>query len=178
MCHPWFNKNRFKLIPGIIIGINKIPVDEQIVELCLSYNVDRDKVINSVINNKFNNESVLYYLLVKKLKNCGNDSVSDLCSNKFIKYITEETNRIDYINQIQNKIKLNNQKFSNIKKEISKEKINDKDRIRIISQLNDFVINYNYNFNGRNNENDLSAAPGLIAPSASLSLMFCIRRKP
>ena len=162
MCHPWFNKNRFKLIPGIIIGINKIPVDEQIVELCLSYNVDRDKVINSVINNKFNNESVLYYLLVKKLKNCGNDSVSDLCSNKFIKYITEETNRIDYINQIQNKIKLNNQKFSNIKKEISKEKINDKDRIRIISQLNDFVINYNYNFNGRNNENDLSAAPGLI----------------
>ena len=99
MAHPWFNKKQFKLIPGIIIGINRIPVDERIINLCVTYNVDRNKVRNSVINNKFNNESALYYLLVKKLKNCGNDSVSDLCSNKFIKYIIEETNRIDYLNE-------------------------------------------------------------------------------
>ena len=101
MAHPWFNKNRFKLIPGIIIGINRIPVDEKIVNLCVTYNIDKEKVRNSVINNKFNNETALYYLLVKKLKATGNDSVSDLCSNKFIKYIRDDCKRYEYINEIQ-----------------------------------------------------------------------------
>ena len=162
MIHPWFNKKKFDLIPGIIIGINKIPVDEKIVNLCVTYNADKNKVRNSVINNKFNSESALYYLLVKKLKNCGNDSVSDLCSNKFIKYIMDETNRKDYINKLQNKFKINNNKLMYIKNELTKEKLDDKDRIKIISQLNDYVINYNYNFNGKIDGFDLSAAPGLV----------------
>ena len=175
MAHPWFNKKQFKLIPGIIIGINRIPVDERIINLCVTYNVDRNKVRNSVINNKFNNESALYYLLVKKLKNCGNDSVSDLCSNKFIKYIIEETNRIDYLNEIKNKLKIeinnsnNNKNFNNNnnennirlttnQKETSKDKKNEKEKFKIISQLNEYINN----LNGKENEIDLSAAPGLI----------------
>ena len=162
MAHPWFNRNRFKLIPGIIIGINKIPIDEKILDLCVTYNADREKVRSSVINNKFNPESALYYLLVKKYKNCGNDSISDLSSNKFIKYILDEMNGIDYINQIQNNFNINEEKILKLQKEVSKDKESNKDRIKIINQINDYMIDYNYNFKGKDKEINLSAAPGLL----------------
>ena len=173
MSHPWFNKNKFKLIPGITIGMNRIPIDEKIVNLCVTYNMDKNRVRNSVINNKFNTESTLYYLLVKKLKACGNDSVSDLCSNKFIKYIYEDNNRYDYLNRIQSNIELKIQNEITKGKENEKEKTKqkEKNRKKVLSQLNDYIINldkkdqiYNYNFNSRDNERDidLSAAPGLI----------------
>ena len=129
IAHPWFNKKKYKLIPGIVIGIHKIPVDEKIVNLCVTYNVDKDKVRNSVINNKFNTESALYYLLVKKLKACGNDSVSDFCSNNFIKYIYDERNKLDYINQIQKIYEMN------LEKEILKGKIKEKEKRKLITKF-------------------------------------------
>ena len=92
--HPWFNLMPFKLIPGIIIGFNKIPVDEYIINLCASYyNRDKEKVRDSVINNKFDSDSTLYYLLVRKYKNRGFDFKSDLCSNLFINYIIFDNKR-------------------------------------------------------------------------------------
>ena len=47
-------ENDTNLIPGIIIGYNVIPVDEKILDLCVTYNCDRNKVKESVINNKYN----------------------------------------------------------------------------------------------------------------------------
>ena len=167
MTHPWFNKNKFKLIPGIIIGINKIPIDEKIVNLCVTYNVDKNKVKNSVLNNKFNTESALYYLLVKKLKACGNDSISDLCSNKFIQYILDDNDRIEYFSEIQTHFERNIQKEIEKDKKEEKDKKKEKDKGKFISQLNDFFINLEkkekfHNYNTIENEIDLSAAPGLI----------------
>ena len=46
------------------------------------------------INNKFNTESSIYYLLVQKMKKTGQDSVSDLSSKKYIDYIENQTNDI------------------------------------------------------------------------------------
>ena len=172
MAHPWFNKKKFNLIPGITIGINRIPIDEKIVNLCVTYNMDKNKVRNSVLNNKFNTETTLYYLLVKKLKACGNDSVSDLCSNKFIKYIYEDNNGCDFLNEIQNNIELKIQnETTKDREEKEKTKGKERDRKKLLSQLNDYIINldkkdqkYSHNFNSRDNERDidLSAAPGLI----------------
>ena len=160
MEHPWFNKNQFKLIPGIIIGINRIPIDEKIVNICITYNADREKVRNSVINNKFNDESALYYLLVKKLKACGNDSISDLCSNKFIKYIKDDYYRLDYIDEMENRFELKVQKI--LGKNKQKEENNNKK-----NNIKDYNDNNNINldkksYNGKENEIDLGAAPGLI----------------
>ena len=157
MIHPWFNKNKFRLIPGIIIGINKIPVDEKIVNLCVTYNIDKKKIRDSVINNKFNPESALYYLLVKKLKACGNDSVSDFCSNAFIKYIIDETNKLNYLSQLQ--------KIYQMNLEREREMLRAKKKLRV--QLNDYITNYDNKRekqykNSKENEVDLSAAPGLI----------------
>ena len=93
--HPWFNSIDYKLIPGIIIGYNIIPVDEKILDLCVTYNCDKNKVKESIINNKHNSESALYYLLIKKLQKKGMHSVSDFCSDEFINFVLDDNNLID-----------------------------------------------------------------------------------
>ena len=93
--HPWFNLLDYKLIPGIIIGYNLIPVDEKVLNLCVSYNYDKEKVRESVINNKYNAESALYYLLIKKLAKKGFQSVSDFCSDDFIRFVLDDNNLIE-----------------------------------------------------------------------------------
>ena len=84
--HPWFKMNNFGLIQGIIIGYHKIPVDEDILDLCEKFNFDRNKIRFSVVNNQFDEGSALYYLLVKQRSKKGIYSESDLFSDKFIKY--------------------------------------------------------------------------------------------
>ena len=61
--HPWFNLTNFKLIPGIIIGFNKIPVDEYIVNLCASYYNKFSKLI-SVISLEFSSLKRIFFLLL------------------------------------------------------------------------------------------------------------------
>ena len=93
--HPWFNLANYKLIPGIIIGYNKIPVDERILNLCVSYNCDKEKVRDSIINNKYNSNSAFYYLLIKKMQKKGFTSVSDFSSEEFINFVLDDNNLID-----------------------------------------------------------------------------------
>ena len=93
--HPWFNMNDTNLIPGIIIGYNLIPVDENILNLCVAYNCDRDKIEFSVKNNKYDDGSALYYLLVKKINRKGFESVSDLSSELFIDFILDDNNLVN-----------------------------------------------------------------------------------
>ena len=107
--HPWFKMNQFCLIQGIIIGYHKIPIDEDVLDLCEKFDFDKNKIRNSVINNKFDEGSSLYYLLVKKRNKEGIYSVSDLFSDKFIKYIYDENNLIKnntwiHMNKRKNKI--------------------------------------------------------------------------
>ena len=92
--HPWFNMNETNLIPGIIIGYNYIPVDENILNLCVAYNSDRDKIEYSVRNNKYDAGSALYYLLVRKITRKGFESVSDLSSDLFIDFILDDNNLV------------------------------------------------------------------------------------
>ena len=96
--HPWFNLTDYSLIPGIIIGYNIVPIDENIVNICVNeYNVDKEKVIDSVQNNLHNSYSALYYLLIKKLKRLHENftSVSDLSSGEFIDYILDKKNLVN-----------------------------------------------------------------------------------
>ena len=97
--HPWFNMNDYILIQGIIIGYHKIPVDETILDLCEYFNYNKNKVRNSIINNKFNSGSALYYLLVRQRSRKGFTSVSDLFSEKFINFIYNDNNLIKNINK-------------------------------------------------------------------------------
>jgi len=93
--HPWFNIEESSLIPGIIINYNIIPIDEKIINLCVSYNKDRDDVINSIRKNKHDSNSALYYLLIKKLLKNGEQSISDMYSDEFIDFVLDENNLIN-----------------------------------------------------------------------------------
>ena len=94
--HPWFNMTECILIPGIIIDYNLVPVDEKILNLCVTYNKDKNEVYDSVRNNRYDSNSALYYLLIKKLRRKkGFQSVSDLCSDEFIEYILDENNLVN-----------------------------------------------------------------------------------
>ena len=92
--HSWYNMVENILIPGIIVDYNIIPVDDKILNLCVTYNKDKNEVFDSVRNNKYDNNSALYYLIIKKLKREGFNSVSDLCSDEFIDYILDENNLV------------------------------------------------------------------------------------
>ena len=93
--HPWFNLEESALIPGIIIGYNIIPIDDKIIDLCVTYNKDKNDVINSIKNNKHDSNSALYYLLVKNLEKKGVESISDMCSEQFIDFVLDENNLIN-----------------------------------------------------------------------------------
>ena len=93
--HPWFNTIECDLIPGIIIDYNIIPIDDKIINLCVSYNKDKNDVINSIKNNKYDSNSALYYLLIKKLVKNGGQSISDMCSEEFIDFVLDENNLIN-----------------------------------------------------------------------------------
>ena len=139
MEHPWFNKIKYNITPGIIVGVNRIPVDEKIVDLCVAYNLDKDKVRNSVIKNKFNTESAVYYLLVQKMKKMGQDSVSDLCSRDYIKYMFNESNDI-LNNDRENK---KNKNEDNIDEKKEKQITKQKNKIKILSELKKYYKIFN-----------------------------------
>ena len=131
--HPWFNMNDFFLIQGIIIGYHKIPVDENILDLCEFFNFNKNKVRNSVITNKFDSGSALYYLLIRQRNKKGITSVSDLYSEKFINFIYNNDNLI-----------------ANMKK--SNDNKNNKKQDNTNVDIDD---------NMKKHESNLSAAPGL-----------------
>ena len=111
--HPWFNMNDANLIPGIIIGYNLIPVDENILNLCVAYNSDRDKIEYSVRNNKYDEGSALYYLLVRKITRKGFESVSDLSSSLFIDFILNDNNLVHHRRENKRKKRENNKTKNN-----------------------------------------------------------------
>ena len=90
--HPWFNLRKYNMIPGIVIGYNQIPVDDYILNVCQSFGFDKNNVKNSVKENKFDEGSALYYLLVKKFSRQGRSSVSDFGSKEFIQFILDDKN--------------------------------------------------------------------------------------
>ena len=86
--HPWFNMvKNYKYIPGVIEGYNKIPIDMKIVEMCEQYGYDKNQVLENVQKCNYNKNSAVYYILLNKMKREGYHSISDLCSDEFLKYI-------------------------------------------------------------------------------------------
>lgn len=88
--HEWFNMITPIFRGGIDVN-NTIPVDETVVKLCeKTYKVPRKKIEYSVANNLFDEYNAMYYIVLNKLrKKNGYQSISDLISEKFEKYINK-----------------------------------------------------------------------------------------
>ena len=85
----WYNLYDFFQVKGLFISCQDIPIDFSIVELMKNYGYNSEKVILNIKENRHNNITTLYYLLVKKNYKKKIYSVSDLVSNSFKKYISK-----------------------------------------------------------------------------------------
>jgi len=164
--HPWFNMVECILIPGIIIDYNIIPVDEKILNLCVTYNKNKDEVFESVRNNKYDSNSSLYYLIIKKLKRKGFKSISDLCSDEFIDYILDEKNLV-HQEQINENEKNNDDIHENKNEEIlienlNEENIDEKEEKKEIKNRNLIIDENEKKININNTINKEVAIIGLL----------------
>ena len=102
--HPWYNiVSPQKALPGLIIGYHKIPIDDRILNVCEAYGFDKNAVKQSVMENKYDNKSAIYYIILNKMKKEGYDSISDLFSNDYIEYVKNPNNLINQEDKEDNK---------------------------------------------------------------------------
>ena len=180
--HKWYNIVKNKPLPGIIIDKYKIPIDERIVNVCQAYGYDKNKIIESVSENYYDNYNASYYIILGKFIRERYDSISDLFSQEFLDYINDPKNIIpenerkknnndkddenfddiysdeEKSNRDNNEKKENNKikivKFSNEINGNNKEKNNEKVNINNKSEKCDNEINNENNEN--KNENKIS----------------------
>jgi 5'-AMP-activated protein kinase catalytic alpha subunit len=154
--------NDTNLIPGIIIGYNLIPVDENILNLCVAYNSDRDKIEYSVRNNRYDEGSALYYLLVRKITKKGFESISDLSSDLFIDFILDDNNlvhpRRDKRRQKNNSVQMNRNNSKSLNKSNNTIENNYRNNLTPSTLNNKDISSSNRHID------DLGAAPRLIPP--------------
>jgi 5'-AMP-activated protein kinase catalytic alpha subunit len=83
--HPWFNiyKREYAIPPGIIIGYNRIPVDEGILQDLERYDMSREHAHRCIDANKHNHVTTTYHLLLKKHLQAGGKSQADINSTDF-----------------------------------------------------------------------------------------------
>ena len=90
---PWFNKSYIPIY-GLFLPIQEIPIDDAIVNEMEKYGYKKEEIIKNVKNNRHNEITTFYYLLVKQLSRNGIDIVNDLISPSFTKYILTQNEKI------------------------------------------------------------------------------------
>ena len=93
---PWFQKD-YKPTYGLFLPIQEIPIDDSIISEMLKIGYKDEEIRKNVKNNRHNEITTFYYLLVKKNYRKGIDSVSDLISPSFTKYILEQNEKIQIL---------------------------------------------------------------------------------
>ena len=93
--HPWFNLVPNNSRPGVIIDYHRIPIDHRIIQRCESYGYNKDEVYDSIKNNKYDKNSSIYYIILKKFGEEEIESISDLYSNKYLEYINDPNNLLN-----------------------------------------------------------------------------------
>ncbi|KRX03507.1 Protein kinase-like domain [Pseudocohnilembus persalinus] len=83
--HKWFNcfKRDYEIPQGIIVGYNRYPVDQKILQELEQYGLKQDYVQNCLDANKHNHVTTSYHLLLRKYLVEGKDSFADFNSQKF-----------------------------------------------------------------------------------------------
>ena len=98
--HPWFNlKNKmFNMHDGIDITKTVIPIDEEIVEEMKEIGFNKMQIRDTILRNLHNNISTTYYLLLGKKIRQKKESVADLFSYVYEKYMEDKNNLMSNYN--------------------------------------------------------------------------------
>jgi len=103
MKHPWFNKAKNQLTPGIDIKNNEhTPIDESILKKMLQYGYNIDECRDNLQHMKNNSLTTVYYLLLKKFIHNKGQSIADLKSPSFLEYMAKNSCSEGTNNYIQN----------------------------------------------------------------------------
>ena len=92
----WFLKD-YEPIFGLYISIRDIPISDKIIEEMEKYGFKKDDIIKNIKNNRHNNITSLYYILVNKLRKEGIETISDLISEGFIENLREQDLKFNLI---------------------------------------------------------------------------------
>ena len=85
------NKNNI-IINGLNIFYIKYPIDNKILKICEKLNYNIENVKNDLLKNKFNKNTSIYKILVKKINSLNYQSISDFQSEFFFNYINNINN--------------------------------------------------------------------------------------
>ena len=107
--HPWFslynNKGKLMMNEGLLLTKYVVPVDEDVVSsMNKKFNISEEKIRISILSNKHDNISTIYYLLLyKKIRN-KKKSVADLKGELFKKYCDNKNNLFEKYDKDLNKV--------------------------------------------------------------------------
>ena len=162
MKHPWFKPYNEKLVGGCNPLKMIVPVDDKILNIIEQFGFDKNRVELDMKNNKYNNTTGLYKLLVKKANILGFHSVSDLGCKEFLEYRDNSKNLIDdgdvkyeiYLKDVQKRIE-------SIEKHIFDYQEKEENILKELNNLEDSInprnnVNNNQNSNNNSNQNSNS----------------------
>ena len=161
--HPWYNMvTPVKSLPGIIIGYHKIPIDDRILNVCEAYGFDKEAVKESVSENKYDNKSSIYYIILSKMKREGYDSIADLFSEDYLEYIKNPDNLI----KKDEKSEDNKNEEDKNEEDKNEEDKNEEDK-KELTTLNDVITKENEENKDKNKDSDNFSAGGKLSKSSS-----------
>ena len=146
--HPWFNLVEPKLKPGIVYGVHKIPIDENILNKVETFGYDKKKVLKSLENYSYDSNCSIYYLTLKQFTRENKSSISDLFSNKYLEYLK------DYKNWLKPE-EINNPLFMNYEVEMPFEIEQEKAK----NYISNALLAYNENNNKKKSFRNIESIP-------------------
>lgn len=107
--HPWFSlyndKGKLMISDGLILNKYVIPIDEEVVaSMSKNFSVTEEKIRISLLTNKHDDISTLYYLMLNKKIRSKKKSVADIKSDIFKKYCEQRYNLLENYNKDLNKV--------------------------------------------------------------------------
>ena len=153
--HPWFNlynnKGKLMISDGLILTKYVIPIDEEIVKsISEKYEIDKEKIRISILSNKHDDISTLYYLLLNKKINKKGKSVADLKSNLFKKYCEDKNNLFEKYGKDLNNV-LKGRKNGYIPEKESNQKIGGKSTLKKLKSKEEEIIGRRLNIKNKRN---------------------------
>jgi 5'-AMP-activated protein kinase catalytic alpha subunit len=107
--HPWFslynNKGKLMVNEGLNLFKYIIPIDEDVVSSMSSqFGINEKKIRISILSNKHDGISTIYYLLLQKKIRNKKKSIADIKSDLFRKYLESKSNLLETYDKDLNKV--------------------------------------------------------------------------
>ena len=121
---PWFKVNYKPTYGLFFFPLEDIPVDKKIIKEMETNGYNSEEITKNIKNNKHNEITTIYYLLVKKYSRNGIETVNDLISPSFNQYVLKQYQEIADIDnyEILLNLKYNFERLKKEEKEKEKQK--------------------------------------------------------